>query len=74
MKVKLVRIGNSRGLRLPKAVIRQCGFGEAVDLAVERGVLVVRPAEGPAREGWRDAFGRMAAHGDDRLLDPSAPA
>lgn len=70
MKVKLVRIGNSRGIRLPKAVIRQCGFGEQVELAVERGALVVRPAEGPARDGWEDAFARMAAHDDDRPLDP----
>jgi antitoxin MazE len=73
VKAKLVRIGNSRGLRLPRALIRQCGFDEAVDLAVERGALVVRPVKHVAREGWNDALADMAEHGDDRLLDPEAP-
>jgi antitoxin MazE len=73
VKAKLVRIGNSRGLRLPRALIRQCGFDKAVDLAVERGALVVRPVKDTAREGWNDALADMAEHGDDRLLDPEAP-
>jgi len=73
VKAKLVRIGNSRGVRLPRALIRQCGLGEAVDLAVERGAVVIRPVKGVTREGWNDALADMARRGDDRLLDPEAP-
>ena len=56
MKVSLIAIGNSRGIRLPKAVLEQCGFGDTVELTVERGkVVLAQPAKRP-REGWAEAF------------------
>jgi antitoxin MazE len=55
MRVELVRIGNSRGIRIPKALIEQCGFGDAVELRVEQDRLVIAP-ERPARQGWKAAF------------------
>lgn len=69
MKAKLVRIGNSRGVRLPKAVIRQCGLGDDVTLEVEKGRVVIRPVARPPRAGWEAAFRDMAAAGDDRAMD-----
>jgi antitoxin MazE len=72
MRVSIVRIGNSRGLRIPKAVLDQCGIGDAVDLAVEEGRVVLRPL-GTARAGWAEAAAAMAGRGDDRLLDPETP-
>jgi antitoxin MazE len=68
VRTNIVRIGNSRGIRLPKAVIEQCGLRDAVDLDVRDGQLLVRPAEQP-RLGWEEAFSRMAERGDDELLD-----
>ena len=68
MRAKLIRIGNSRGLRLPKSLLEQCGFGDEVDLEVQQGRLVVSPLVRP-REGWAEAFRTMAAQGDDALLD-----
>ncbi len=68
MRANIVRIGNSRGIRIPKALLEQCRLGSTVDLDVENGNLVIRPAEMP-RLGWDDAFGRMAERGDDELLD-----
>ena len=41
MRVKLVRIGNSRGIRIPKAVLGQCGLQEAAELRVEKDRLVI---------------------------------
>ncbi len=73
MRARIVRIGNSRGIRLPKALLDECQLGEVVDLAVEDGVLVVRPVI-TARAGWDDAFAAMAQAGDDVLLDADAPA
>ena len=55
MRASLVRIGNSRGLRIPKPVLEQCGFGSEVELRVEPGRLVVLPVA-PTRAGWDEAF------------------
>lgn len=68
MKTNIVRIGNSRGIRLPKAILTQCKLEDAVELEVEDNRLVVRPAKAP-RTGWDHAFAAMAARGDDALLD-----
>lgn len=68
MRTNIIRIGNSRGIRIPKAVLDQCGFESAVELEVGDRQLVIRPAERP-RQGWDEAFRRMAEHGDDELLD-----
>ncbi len=68
MKTHIVRIGNSRGLRLPKAILTQCRLEGAVELEVEDNRLVVRSARAP-RTGWDLSFAAMAAHGDDILLD-----
>lgn len=73
MNAKLVRIGNSRGIRIPKSVIDECGLVDRVDLRVEGQRLVITAADGP-RKGWDEAFARMAAHGDDApLLNESLP-
>jgi antitoxin MazE len=72
MKVELVRIGNSRGIRIPKPVIQQCGFGNTVELHVEQNRLVVAPDRAP-RQGWKDAFAGAASSASDPLLLDSPP-
>ena len=71
MKTRIVRIGNSRGIRIPKALLEQCRLGSTVELEVQDGQLVVRPIERP-RLGWDEAFRQMAEQGDDQLLDRGA--
>lgn len=73
MKAQLVKIGNSRGIRLPKAVIEQAGLGEDVELEVEDGRIVIRAASDP-RAGWEEACREMAKRGDDALIDGPLPA
>lgn len=68
MKTKLVRIGNSRGVRIPKPLLEQAGLKDDVDLVVVRSGIMIRVAEAP-RAGWADAAARLAAKGDDVLLD-----
>ncbi len=71
MKVNVVRIGNSRGIRIPKAVMDHCGFVEAVEMTVKGKEVILAPAR-KLRAGWDDAFAAMAGRGDDRLLiDPA---
>jgi len=73
MKTRLVQIGNSRGVRLPAGVIEACGLGEELELHVDKGAVIIRPAH-PVREGWEQAFEAMARAGDDApLLDENTP-
>jgi len=69
MRAHLVRIGNSRGVRLPKALIEQTGLSDVVELVVKEGKIVISRASS-RRAGWADAAAQMAARGDDKLLDP----
>ena len=55
-------------MRLPKAVLEQCGITDSVEMEVLEGQLVLRPGSGQPRQGWREQFGRMAEHGEDQLL------
>jgi antitoxin MazE len=55
VKVAIIPVGNSRGLRLPKAVLDQCRFTDAAELTVEDGRIVLTPITAP-RAGWAEAF------------------
>ena len=55
MKVALVPIGNSRGVRLPKAVLEQVGFGLEAEMTIEDGRIVLEPIP-TSRQGWASAF------------------
>ena len=68
MRAEIIRIGNSKGLRIPKAILEQCGLKTTVDLSVENHTLFITPYE-EAREGWEDRFKLMAKNDDDTLLD-----
>lgn len=72
MIARLVSIGNSRGIRIPKAVLDQCNMAEAVELAVKGQQIIVSPVREQPRKGWREAAQKMAAIGDDELLIPDA--
>ncbi len=70
MKIPLVPIGNSRGIRIPKAILQQCEISGEVDLAVKGRKIIVSPVAERPRQGWSEAAARMAAAGDDELLLP----
>ena len=69
MKTNLIMIGNSRGIRLPSSVIKECGFGEQIELRVHDGTVELTPTR-RTRDGWDDAFGKMSAARDDSALFP----
>ncbi len=73
VRTQLIRIGNSRGVRLPKAILEQAGLERDVDIEVRDGAVVIRAAGHP-RAGWAEAFAEIAEHGDDFILDADAPA
>jgi len=68
LKTRIVKIGNSQGIRLPKLLRQQIGLGEEVVLEIQGNQILIRPARSP-RQGWEEQFRTMAIQGDDRLLD-----
>jgi antitoxin MazE len=65
---RIIRIGNSRGIRVPKALLEQAQLFDEVELQAAPGRLVVK-ASRHTRAGWLEAAAEMHARGDDRLLD-----
>jgi antitoxin MazE len=72
MKTRIVRIGNSQGIRIPKLLLEAAGLQGEVDLTTKRGVLLIRPVRN-ARAGWALAFQEMAKRRDDTLLAEIPP-
>lgn len=70
MIVSVVQIGNSRGIRLPKAILDQLEISDKVELEVENRQIVLKPVAKHPREGWDSAFQKMNARGDDAQLLP----
>lgn len=70
MEIPVVRIGNSRGIRLPKTVIDQLYIQDKLELEVHENEIVLKPVKGKAREGWREAFAEMHTTGGDEQLIP----
>jgi antitoxin MazE len=67
MEVSVVKIGNSRGIRLSKTLLERYKIRDTVDLIMEKGHIIIRPLSKP-RNGWDKAFKEMNATGDDKLL------
>lgn len=68
VKLKVVQIGNSQGIRLPKPLLEQCGIRKEVEVEAIEGVIILRPIKKKHRKGWEEAFQEMSRHGDDKLL------
>jgi antitoxin MazE len=64
MKTRIVRIGNSQCIRIPKPLLEQIGLEGEVEITAEGRSLVIRLVRKP-REGWAVAFQEMARRGDD---------
>jgi len=72
MKSRIVQIGNSRGIRLPKVLLEEAQLADEVELQAEPGRIVIRRGNRP-RAGWAVAARRMRERDEDRLLDPTTP-
>ena len=72
MKVKIVKIGNSKGIRIPKVYLRETGIDEEVNLEVKDNQIILEPIKNKPRSGWHAAFAKMSENRDDRLIDKNA--
>ncbi|NUO79636.1 AbrB/MazE/SpoVT family DNA-binding domain-containing protein [candidate division KSB1 bacterium] len=71
MKTKIVQLGKSRGVRIPKNLLERSGLRDEVVLEVKYQQIIIRTASKP-RAGWARSFRAMAKNGDDKLLDAEA--
>jgi antitoxin MazE len=67
-KARIVKIGNSRGIRIPKTLLDEASLSDEVEVHAQPGRLVIQAVRRP-RSGWATAAKRMRARGDDRLLE-----
>ena len=72
MKARLVRIGNSRGVRLPKLLIQEARLKDEVLLRVRDGAVIITSSSRP-RSGWAEAASQVRQQDQDRLLDEPTP-
>ncbi|NEP19594.1 MAG: AbrB/MazE/SpoVT family DNA-binding domain-containing protein, partial [Leptolyngbya sp. SIO4C1] len=66
-RTRIVKIGNSQGIRIPKFIVEQLGLSGEVELEVKDGQLLIRSLQAP-RQQWAEQFKQMAEAQDDRLL------
>jgi antitoxin MazE len=67
MEISVIKIGNSKGIRLSKTLLDKYNIQNTVEVILEKGQIVIKPLSRP-RKGWEKAFKKMAENGDDRLL------
>ena len=67
MKTRLVQVGNSRGVRIPKRLAERCALGETGDLRVENRCLVISAAC-PPRQNWTEVFRKAGTAAQDELI------
>jgi len=71
IRSKIIKIGNSRGVRIPRPLLEQAGLTDEVEMSVQGDRLIIHSVH-QAREGWAEYFADMAEHGDDHLLDEAS--
>lgn len=67
MEISIIRIGNSKGIRLSKTILEKYSIRDKVQLILEKGYIIIKPVVKP-RKGWEKAFKIMHKNGDDKLL------
>jgi antitoxin MazE len=72
IRTRIIKIGNSQGIRIPKTLLEQSGIQTEVEISVDGDHLTIRPLQ-QLRTGWEQAFAAMAAQQDDVLLDEANP-
>lgn len=67
MKISVINIGNSKGIRLSKTILEKYNIQEKVEITLEKGYIILKPKAEP-RKNWEESFKMMNEEGDDQLL------
>ncbi len=68
MKINLISVGNSKGIRIPSTVLKQCDIKDEIILEVKNNTVILKPSKKKPRSGWNEAFKLMKKRGEDLLL------
>lgn len=67
MDISVIKVGNSKGIRLSKTLIERYNIKDTVELIMEKGYMILKPKV-EVRKGWGDSFRKMHENGDDKAL------
>lgn len=67
MKSKIIKIGNSKGIRIPANILKELNIKEHINIEIEKNKLVISPVNDP-RKGWKKAAMKLHDNNDDELL------
>lgn len=67
METAIIKIGNSKGLRLSNTILDKYNIKDKVEIILEEGQIIIKPIEIP-RQNWEAAFEKMSKEGDDKML------
>ena len=68
MKLNIITIGNSKGIRIPSAVLKQCNIVKELELEIKSNKVILKPVKNKPRDGWNSAFKLMRRRNDDALI------
>ena len=68
MDVSVIKVGNSRGIRLSKTLLERYNIKDKVEVIMEKGYMILKP-KAEVRKGWDEAFRQMHENGDDKLVE-----
>lgn len=68
MDVSVIKVGNSRGIRLSKTILERYNIKDTVEVIMEKGYMILKP-KAEVRKGWDEAFRQMHENGDDKLVE-----
>ena len=66
MELALVRMGKSKGIRIPENILMKYNFKDKVVVDLKEDGLLIKSKK--VREGWAESFKEMAQNGDDELV------
>ncbi len=67
MNLNIIKIGNSKGIRIPSYILKECNINDVVSLYVKEGKVIIEPIESP-RKNWNQEFIKMHQNNDDKLI------
>ena len=69
MKINLIKIGNSLGIRIPKPFLKDLGIFDSVELIKKNKTLIIKPSQKNPREGWEESFRDLTMKNDDIISE-----
>lgn len=67
MEITIIKIGNSKGLRLSKTILEKYNIKDKIEIILEKDQIILKPIDKP-RKNWEKEFQKMHVNNDDKLL------